>query len=167
MALTLPVTTHAARTSGATKTVHHGAHACYRRALGVISSVGRRRRSLYVPGDRGRHLDAVRPLLQPHARLHGAPLVRPAHLGVHVTAFVLGAHAEYADLSPLRRPRGGGRGGARGGARSSPSRYLLALMTIALRSVCWFVSMKWHSLTGGEDGMLNLHRPSSGSRCSP
>jgi len=24
--------------------------------------------------------------------------------------------------------------------------------------VFWFVSMKWHSLTGGEDGLLNLHR---------
>jgi branched-chain amino acid transport system permease protein len=34
-----------------------------------------------------------------------------------------------------------------------------ALMTIAWGQVFWFVSMKWHSLTGGEDGLLNIHRP--------
>lgn len=33
-----------------------------------------------------------------------------------------------------------------------------ALMTIAWGQVFWFVSMKWHSLTGGEDGLLNIHR---------
>ena len=31
-------------------------------------------------------------------------------------------------------------------------------MTIACGQVFWFVSMKWHSLTGGEDGLLNIHR---------
>lgn len=33
-----------------------------------------------------------------------------------------------------------------------------ALMTIACGQVFWFVSMKWHGLTGGEDGLLNIHR---------
>lgn len=33
-----------------------------------------------------------------------------------------------------------------------------ALLTIAFGQVFWFVSMKWHSLTGGEDGLLNLKR---------
>ena len=33
-----------------------------------------------------------------------------------------------------------------------------ALMTIACGQVFWFVSMKWRSLTGGEDGLLNIHR---------
>jgi branched-chain amino acid transport system permease protein len=33
-----------------------------------------------------------------------------------------------------------------------------ALMSIAWGQVFWFVSMKWHSLTGGEDGLLNIHR---------
>lgn len=33
-----------------------------------------------------------------------------------------------------------------------------ALMTIAWGQVFWFVSMKWHSVTGGEDGLLNVHR---------
>jgi branched-chain amino acid transport system permease protein len=33
-----------------------------------------------------------------------------------------------------------------------------ALMTIAWGQVFWFVSMKWHTLTGGEDGLLNIHR---------
>ncbi|MES1206343.1 MAG: branched-chain amino acid ABC transporter permease [Pseudomonadota bacterium] len=37
-----------------------------------------------------------------------------------------------------------------------------ALMTIACGQVFWFVAMKWHSVTGGEDGLLNIHRPSIG-----
>lgn len=34
-----------------------------------------------------------------------------------------------------------------------------ALMTIACAQVFWFVAVKWHSVTGGEDGLLNLARP--------
>jgi len=34
-----------------------------------------------------------------------------------------------------------------------------ALLTIAFGQVFWFVSMKWHAVTGGEDGLLNVHRP--------
>src|SRR4051812_10610726 len=34
-----------------------------------------------------------------------------------------------------------------------------ALLTIAFGQVFWFVSVKWHALTGGEDGLLNIHRP--------
>jgi branched-chain amino acid transport system permease protein len=37
-----------------------------------------------------------------------------------------------------------------------------ALMTIACGQVFWFVSMKAHSVTGGEDGLLNIHRPTLG-----
>jgi branched-chain amino acid transport system permease protein len=33
-----------------------------------------------------------------------------------------------------------------------------ALLTIAFGQVFWFVSIKWHSVTGGEDGLLNLKR---------
>jgi len=33
-----------------------------------------------------------------------------------------------------------------------------ALLTIAFGQVFWFVSMKWHRLTGGEDGLLNIKR---------
>jgi branched-chain amino acid transport system permease protein len=33
-----------------------------------------------------------------------------------------------------------------------------ALLTIAFGQVFWFVSMKWHSLTGGEDGLLSIKR---------
>lgn len=33
-----------------------------------------------------------------------------------------------------------------------------ALMTIAFGQVFWFSSTKWHSLTGGEDGLLNIYR---------
>ena len=34
-----------------------------------------------------------------------------------------------------------------------------ALLTIAFGQVAWFVSIKWHTVTGGEDGLLNLKRP--------
>jgi branched-chain amino acid transport system permease protein len=33
-----------------------------------------------------------------------------------------------------------------------------ALMTIAFGQIFWFVAVKWHSVTGGEDGLLNLKR---------
>ena len=33
-----------------------------------------------------------------------------------------------------------------------------ALLTIAFGQVFWFVSIKWHSVTGGEDGLLNVKR---------
>ncbi|HKQ31295.1 MAG TPA: branched-chain amino acid ABC transporter permease, partial [Burkholderiales bacterium] len=33
-----------------------------------------------------------------------------------------------------------------------------ALLTIAFGQVFWFVSLKWHTLTGGEDGLLNIKR---------
>jgi len=34
-----------------------------------------------------------------------------------------------------------------------------ALLTIAFGQVFWFLSIKWHGLTGGEDGLLNIPRP--------
>jgi len=34
-----------------------------------------------------------------------------------------------------------------------------ALLTIAFGQVVWFVAIKWHSVTGGEDGLLNIQRP--------
>jgi branched-chain amino acid transport system permease protein len=34
-----------------------------------------------------------------------------------------------------------------------------ALMTIAFGQVFWFVAIKWHSVTGGEDGLLGIPRP--------
>jgi len=34
-----------------------------------------------------------------------------------------------------------------------------ALMTIAFGQVFWFVAIKWHSVTRGEDGLLNIPRP--------
>jgi len=33
-----------------------------------------------------------------------------------------------------------------------------ALLTIAFGQAAWFVAIKWHSVTGGEDGLLNLKR---------
>jgi branched-chain amino acid transport system permease protein len=33
-----------------------------------------------------------------------------------------------------------------------------ALLTIAFGQVFWFVAIKWHSITGGEDGLLNIKR---------
>ena len=34
-----------------------------------------------------------------------------------------------------------------------------ALLTIAFGQILWFVSIKWHSVTGGEDGLLKIERP--------
>ena len=34
-----------------------------------------------------------------------------------------------------------------------------ALLTVAFGQVFWFTTIKWHSLTGGEDGLLNIPRP--------
>jgi len=34
-----------------------------------------------------------------------------------------------------------------------------ALMTIAFGQVMWFIAIKWHSVTGGEDGLLAIPRP--------
>ncbi|MEO8525843.1 MAG: branched-chain amino acid ABC transporter permease [Caldimonas sp.] len=34
-----------------------------------------------------------------------------------------------------------------------------ALLTIAFGQVFWFVSVKWHVVTGGEDGLQNIARP--------
>jgi branched-chain amino acid transport system permease protein len=34
-----------------------------------------------------------------------------------------------------------------------------ALLTIAFGQVAWFIAGKWHGVTGGEDGLLNIKRP--------
>jgi len=34
-----------------------------------------------------------------------------------------------------------------------------ALMTIAFGQLAWFIAIKWHSVTGGEDGLLKIPRP--------
>jgi branched-chain amino acid transport system permease protein len=34
-----------------------------------------------------------------------------------------------------------------------------ALLTIAFGQLAWFVAIKWHSVTGGEDGLLRIPRP--------
>jgi len=34
-----------------------------------------------------------------------------------------------------------------------------ALLTIAFGQVFWFIAIKWHSVTGGEDGLLQIKRP--------
>ena len=34
-----------------------------------------------------------------------------------------------------------------------------ALLTIAFGQIVWFVAIKWHRVTGGEDGLLNIPRP--------
>ena len=34
-----------------------------------------------------------------------------------------------------------------------------ALLTIAFGQIAWFVAVKWHGVTGGEDGLLNIRRP--------
>lgn len=34
-----------------------------------------------------------------------------------------------------------------------------ALLTIAFGQIFWFIAIKWHSVTRGEDGLLNIRRP--------
>jgi branched-chain amino acid transport system permease protein len=34
-----------------------------------------------------------------------------------------------------------------------------ALLTIAFGQVMWFIAIKWHTVTGGEDGLLKIERP--------
>jgi branched-chain amino acid transport system permease protein len=34
-----------------------------------------------------------------------------------------------------------------------------ALLTIAFGQIFWFVAIKWHTVTGGEDGLLKIRRP--------
>lgn len=51
-------------------------------------------------------------------------------------------------------------GGALVGAFISHRRGIYyALLTIAFGQVFWFIAIKWHSVTGGEDGLLNIKRP--------
>ena len=42
-----------------------------------------------------------------------------------------------------------------------------ALLTIAFGQVFWFVAVKWHSVTGGEDGLLNIKRLPVRASASP
>ncbi|KYF55037.1 ABC transporter permease [Sorangium cellulosum] len=54
----------------------------------------------------------------------------------------------------------GGLGAALVGALVAHRRGIyFALLTIACGQVFWFVAMKAHSITGGEDGLLNIRRP--------
>ncbi|WP_437716846.1 branched-chain amino acid ABC transporter permease [Sorangium sp. So ce448] len=54
----------------------------------------------------------------------------------------------------------GGVGAALVGALVAHRRGIyFALLTIACGQVFWFVAMKAHSITGGEDGLLNVRRP--------
>ena len=50
-------------------------------------------------------------------------------------------------------------GGLVAAALSGRRGIYFALLTIAFGQVFWFVAIKWRSLTGGEDGLLNIARP--------
>jgi branched-chain amino acid transport system permease protein len=86
----------------------------------------------------------------------------------HGAFFGVGAYAYglcYLYLSPspllglLMAALAGGASAALVGAFIAHRRGIyFALLTIAFGQVFWFVSMKWHGITGGEDGLLNVHR---------
>lgn len=90
----------------------------------------------------------------------------------HGAFFGVGAYAyglSYLYLSPsplvalLSAAIAGGLSAAFVGAFVAHRRGIyFALLTIAFGQVFWFVSMKWHTLTGGEDGLLNVHRADLG-----
>ena len=85
-----------------------------------------------------------------------------AYFGVGAYAF--GLLQQHVGAGPVGRPA----------SARSPSRRLAgalvaafishrrgiyyALLTIAFGQVFWFVAIKWHSVTGGEDGLLNIKR---------
>ena len=50
-------------------------------------------------------------------------------------------------------------GGAIGAFLAHRRGIYFALMTVAFGQIVWFVSLKWFSVTGGEDGLLGIPRP--------
>ena len=92
-----------------------------------------------------------------------------------VGAYAFGLLQQRVWRQPLVRPRRRG-AGHRGAGRALVARFIshrrgiyYALLTIAFGQVFWFVAIKWHSVTGGEDGLLNIKRlpvPTSASPAS-
>jgi branched-chain amino acid transport system permease protein len=72
------------------------------------------------------------------------------------------AHSRWAWASGARwarDPRRCARRGDRGFVHFPSRGIYYALLTIAFGQVFWFLAVKWHTLTGGEDGLLNIRRP--------
>ncbi len=86
-----------------------------------------------------------------------------AFLGIGAYAFGLFQHHIGVSLwgGLLAAIIAAGIGGAMVGAAVSHRRGIyFALLTIAWGQVVWFCAIKMHWLTGGEDGLLNIPRPS-------
>jgi branched-chain amino acid transport system permease protein len=86
-----------------------------------------------------------------------------AFLGIGAYAFGLFQHHIGVSLwgGLLAAVIAAGIGGAMVGAAVSHRRGIyFALLTIAWGQVVWFCAIKLHWLTGGEDGLLNIPRPS-------
>ncbi len=85
-----------------------------------------------------------------------------AFFGVGAYAFGLAQLRLGAGLWPALAAAvlGAALAGALVGAMISHRRGIYyALLTIAFGQVFWFVAIKWHGVTGGEDGLLNIKRP--------
>ncbi|MBL8670508.1 MAG: branched-chain amino acid ABC transporter permease [Alphaproteobacteria bacterium] len=84
-----------------------------------------------------------------------------AYFGVGAYAFGLAQHgiAENLWLCLLVAVAAAALAGAAVAAFISHRRGIyFAFMTIAFGQVFWFVAVKWHSVTGGEDGLLKIRR---------
>ncbi len=132
-------------------------------AAGDDAALARARRPVSVPRARGHGLDAVRARLQPDARHHRPAVVRPRRL-LRRGAYAFGLLQQR--VSPTSGSTSAARSlvtallGALVGACVAHKRGIyFALLTIAFGQVFWFVSVKWHSVTGGEDGLQNIARP--------
>jgi branched-chain amino acid transport system permease protein len=85
-----------------------------------------------------------------------------AYLGVGAYAFGLFQHHVSVSLwgGLLAAIFAAGIAGAIAGAAISHRRGIYyALLTIAFGQIIWFSSIKLHTITGGEDGLLNIPRP--------
>jgi branched-chain amino acid transport system permease protein len=85
-----------------------------------------------------------------------------AYFGVGAYAFGLFQHAagESLWLGLLSAMAAAAAAGAVVGLFVSHRRGIyFALMTIAFGQAFWLVAIKWHRVTGGEDGLLNIPRP--------
>ena len=81
-----------------------------------------------------------------------------------VGAYALGLLQQRADAGLLTSLLGAVAGAALLGAAvaafiSHRRGIYYALLTIAFGQVFWFVAIKWHTVTGGEDGLLKIQRP--------
>ena len=121
-------------------------------------------RAVSVPGAGNHDLDAVRAGLQPAVGLRRPALVRTRRRSSGIGAYAFGLLQLklwpnlWFDLVGAVGSRRRSLGALVAAFISHRRGIYYALLTIAFGQVFWFVAIKWHSVTGGEDGLLNIKR---------